>query len=218
MSSNSTSKPKLFFDKGSIRIDNSKLIRIPNTKYDDRTKSLRSYGLHYQEIIEYLEKSDLDFVDYVPNFIPSPIFQIKDLELRDYQQQAIQNWEKSSMRGCVILPTGAGKTAIGIKAIQTVNASTLVIVPTIDLMEQWENNITKYLTSNQNPQNISVGKLGGGEENIQSITIATYDSAYIRASSIGNQFKLIIFDEVHHLPAPGYRLIAEQFIAPYRLG
>ena len=218
MSSNSTSKPKLFFDKGSIRIDNSKLIRIPNTKYDDRTKSLRSYGLHYQEIIEYLEKSDLDFVDFVPNFIPSPIFQIKDLELRDYQQQAIQNWEKSSMRGCVILPTGAGKTAIGIKAIQTVNASTLVIVPTIDLMEQWENNITKHLTSNQNPQNISVGKLGGGEENIQAITIATYDSAYIRASSIGNQFKLIIFDEVHHLPAPGYRLIAEQFIAPYRLG
>ncbi len=219
MSSNSSSNPKLFFEKGSIRIENSKLIRIPNTKYDDRTKSLRSYGLHYQEIIEYLKKSDLDFTDSVPDFIPSPIFQMKYLELRDYQQQAIQNWEKSSMRGCVILPTGAGKTAIGIKAIQTVNASTLVVVPTIDLMEQWGNNISKYLTSNnQSHQNISVGKLGGGEEDLQAITITTYDSAYLRASSIGNQFKLIIFDEVHHLPALGYRSIAEQFIAPYRLG
>ena len=219
MSSNSSSNPKLFFEKGSIRIENSKLIRIPNTKYDDRTKSLRSYGLHYQEIIEYLKKSDLDFTDSVPDFIPSPIFQMKYLELRDYQQQAIQNWEKSSMRGCVILPTGAGKTAIGIKAIQTVNASTLVVVPTIDLMEQWGNNISKYLTSNnKSHQNISVGKLGGGEEDLQAITITTYDSAYLRASSIGNQFKLIIFDEVHHLPALGYRSIAEQFIAPYRLG
>ena len=64
-----------------------------------------------------MKKSDLDFVDNVPDFIPSPVFQIKDLELRDYQKQAIHNWEKSSMRGCVILPTGAGKTAIGIKVI-----------------------------------------------------------------------------------------------------
>jgi len=220
LSSNSSSpNPKLFFDKGTIRIEGSELIRIPDTKYDDRTKILRSYGLHYSEIIEYLKKSDLDFVDNVPDFIPSPIFQIKNLELRDYQEQAIQNWEKSSMRGCVILPTGAGKTAIGIKAIQKVNASTLVIVPTIDLMEQWSNNISKYLSSsNHNLPNISVGKLGGGEDDLQAITVATYDSAYLRASSIGNQFKLIIFDEVHHLPAPGYRSIAEQFIAPYRLG
>ncbi len=220
MSSNTlSSNPKLFFEKGSIRIEDSKLIRIPNTKYDDRTKSLRSYGLNYQEIIEYLKKSDLDFIDNVPDFIPSQVFQMKNLELRDYQLQAIQNWEKSSMRGCVILPTGAGKTAIGIKAIEKVNASTLIVVPTIDLMEQWTNNITKYLsTDSQNPQGISVGKLGGGEDNLQAITVTTYDSAYLRASTIGNQFKLIIFDEVHHLPASGYRSIAEQFISPYRLG
>ena len=220
MTSNySSTTPKLFFDKGTIRIEDSKLVSIPGTKFDDRSKALRSYGLNYSEIIEYLKKSDLDFVDNVPNFIPSPIFQIKDLELRDYQKQAIHNWEKSSMRGCVILPTGAGKTAIGIKAIQKVNESTLIVVPTIDLMEQWANNISKYITTNnQNSQEISVGKLGGGEDNLQAITVTTYDSAYLRASTIGNQFKLIIFDEVHHLPAPGYRSIAEQFISPYRLG
>ncbi len=217
--SNSTSKPALFFEKGSIRIDNSKLIRIPNTKYDERTKALRSYGVNYSEIIEYLVNSDLDFVDHVPDLISSPTFQIKGLELRDYQQQAIKNWKKSSMRGCIVLPTGAGKTAVGISAIQTVNASTLVVVPTIDLMEQWEENISEHLTGNNDlNQKISVGKLGGGEEDMQAITIATYDSAYIKAPSIGNRFKLVIFDEVHHLPAPGYRSIAEQLIAPYRLG
>ena len=214
----SSPNPKLFFEKGSIRIEDSRLIRIPNTKYDARTKCLRCYGLHYQEIVEYLKKSDLDFVDNVPDFIPSPVYQIKDLKLRDYQQQAIQNWERSSMRGCVILPTGAGKTAIGIKAIQIVNASTLVVVPTIDLMEQWAENISRYLSTSQNPRDISVGRLGGGKDDIQAITVTTYDSAYLRASTIGNQFKLVIFDEVHHLPASGYRSIAEQFIAPYRLG
>ncbi len=214
----SSPNPKLFFEKGSIRIEDSRLIRIPNTKYDARTKCLRCYGLNYQEIVEYLKKSDLDFVDNVSNFIPSPVYQIKDLKLRDYQQQAIQNWERSSMRGCVILPTGAGKTAIGIKAIQIVNASTLVVVPTIDLMEQWAENISRYLSTSQNPRDIPIGRLGGGKDDIQAITVTTYDSAYLRASTIGNQFKLVIFDEVHHLPASGYRSIAEQFIAPYRLG
>ena len=217
LSTNTSSRLEIFFEKGTIRIENGKLIRIPGTKYDERTKSLRSYGLNYSEIIEYLKKSDLDFVDNVTDFIPSPQFQMHGLELRDYQRQAMQNWEKSSMRGCVVLPTGAGKTAIGISAIQKVNASALVVVPTIDLMEQWANSISKYLSANDS-QSVSIGKLGGGEDDLQAITVATYDSAYLRASSIGNQFKLIIFDEVHHLPAPGYRLIAEQFVAPYRLG
>ena len=76
MSSYSSSNPKLFFDKGTIRIEDGKLIRIPNTQYDDRDKVLRSYGINYSEITEYLNKSDLDFVDHVPNFIPSPVFQL----------------------------------------------------------------------------------------------------------------------------------------------
>ena len=182
MTYNTSATPKLFFDKGTIRIEGSELIRIPDTKYDDRNKVLRSYGLNYQEIIEYMKKSDLNFVDNVPNFIPTSTLQIRDLELRDYQKQALENWEKSSMKGCVILPTGAGKTAIGIKAIQKLNTSTLVVVPTIDLMEQWAHNISKYLFVNtNNSQKIIIGKLGGGEDNLQAITVATYDSAYLRA-------------------------------------
>ena len=135
------------------------------------------------------------------------------------------------MRGCVVLPTGAGKTAIGVRAIQMVNASTLVVVPTIDLMEQWAENISRYLFVDNNrhdkednrdgsdtPQELVIGRLGGGDEDIQAVTVTTYDSAYLKAPSIGNRFKLVIFDEVHHLPAQGYRTIAEQFTSPYRLG
>ena len=60
---NTSSRLEMFFEKGTIGIENSKLIRIPGTKYDERTKSLRSYGLNYSEIIEYLKKSDLDFIE-----------------------------------------------------------------------------------------------------------------------------------------------------------
>ena len=224
--------PKLFFDKGTLCISNSELIRIPYTVFDENNKkNLRSLGLYYQEIIEYLQKSDLSFIDDVENYIPSPLFQINDIELRDYQKTAIDRWIKSLMRGCIVLPTGAGKTLVGIKAIEKVNAATLVIVPTIDLMEQWTENLSNILNKKKNNNNeqkypntsfdkseVTIGNLGGGKDNIQAITVATYDSAYLRASYLGNKFKLVIFDEVHHLPAPGYRSIAEQLIAPCRLG
>ena len=103
-----------------------------------------------------------------------------------------------------ILPTGFGKTVIGIKAIERANSATLVVVPTLDLMNQWTQVLSKHFT------NTRIGNLGGGTDDVQAITVATYDSAYIRAASIGNKFSLIVFDEVHHVAAPGYRLIAEQ--------
>lgn len=63
-----------------------------------------------------------------------------------------------------------------------------------------------------------VGVLGGGEREIRALTVTTYDSAYIHAERLGNRFGLVIFDEVHHLPAAGYRNIAEMFASPYRMG
>jgi superfamily II DNA or RNA helicase len=65
---------------------------------------------------------------------------------------------------------------------------------------------------------VEVGVLGGGEREIKAVTVSTYDSAYIHADRLGNRFGLIIFDEVHHLPAEGYRNIAEMFASPFRMG
>ena len=217
----------LFFDKGTICIKNSKLHHIPQTKIDEKDKKIkRAYGLHYREIIEYFKQSNLEYIDQTPKFLASPVIETDNLNLRDYQSDAIKKWIDSEMRGCIVLPTGAGKTVVGIKAIEKVDSSALVVVPTIDLMEQWTESLSKYLNKNTNGNQtnnkknhiVTIGNLGGGKEDIQPITVATYDSAYLRAPYIGNQFKLVIFDEVHHLPAPGYRSIAEQMIAPYRLG
>lgn len=209
-------KVTLRYDKGTILISGN--VHIPFTSVDPRTHSLRAEGLDYQNIIEYLKRSEVEYDDNkVLDLIPSPNISIDEtnfqhISLRDYQKKALDNWAKAAKRGCVVLPTGAGKTVIGVKAIEMVNSASIVIVPTIDLMDQWTSVLSKYFP------HIKIGNLGGGSDDIQAITVSTYDSAYIRASSLGNKFSLIIFDELHHLAAPGYRSIAERFASPFRLG
>ncbi len=63
-----------------------------------------------------------------------------------------------------------------------------------------------------------IGQLGGGEQNVEGMTVSTYDSAYLRADDIGDRFGLAIFDEVHHLGGEGYREIARLLAAPARMG
>jgi superfamily II DNA or RNA helicase len=60
--------------------------------------------------------------------------------------------------------------------------------------------------------------MSGIRKELKGITVTTYDSAYINVEKIGNKFPLIVFDEVHHLPAESFRQIAELSASPYRLG
>lgn len=202
----------LSYDKGSIVI--SGINQIPYSIIDPRTNQLRALALHYQDIITYLQNSGIQYDDNVMELIPIQNLRIENinLSLRAYQKKAIENWIKAGKKGCIILPTGSGKTIIAIKLIEIINSSTLIVVPTLDLMEQWTKFLSKYF------QKIEIGNIGGGIFNITGITVSTYDSAYIRSSFIGNKFAFVIFDELHHLAAPGYRTIAEQFASPYRLG
>jgi superfamily II DNA or RNA helicase len=223
----------LTYENGSITIRGG-ISHIPYASFDPRTNCLRAQALYYQNILNYLNQSEIEYDDsHVLDLIPSPNITLDEnnsgsnyvnsdnnvnsnppnpISLRDYQQKALDMWIKAGKRGCIVLPTGSGKTIIGVKAVEVINSASLVIVPTIDLMDQWTSVLSKYFS------NIKIGNLGGGLDDIQAITVCTYDSAYIRAPNIGNKFALIIFDEVHHLAAPGYRSIAEQFASPFRLG
>jgi superfamily II DNA or RNA helicase len=207
--------------KSSLRYDNGTIVvtgmtHVPFASADPRTGYMRAQALYYPNIVEFLKLSEILCDDYVLDLIPSRNILIDNKEvhltLREYQQKALDNWIKVGKRGCVVLPTGAGKTIIGVRAIEIVNSASIVIVPTIDLMDQWTSVISKYFPGTK------VGNLGGGIDDIEPITVSTYDSAYLRASALGNKFALMIFDEVHHLAAPGYRTIAEQFASPFRLG
>ena len=198
----------LVFDKGTICVNGD--VRIPHGVWDERIGGFRTQALHYREIIDYLKQSNLMFEDKVEDLIPCSYLSSK-IRLRKYQKESLDSWNKAGKLGVIVLPTGAGKTIVAIKAIELVNEPTIVVVPTLDLIEQWK----KIL---EDKFGIEVGIYGGGDATIKELTVSTYDSAYLRSSEIGNRFRLIIFDEVHHLPAEGYRQIAETFTAPYRMG
>jgi superfamily II DNA or RNA helicase len=199
---------KLTFDKGTVQIQGD--VRVPNSTWDERTKTFRAMALYYRDIIDFLKRSGFDFEDDVLNLLPCPELQ-SNVVLRDYQNQALDAWTANGNHGIIVLATGSGKTVVGIKAISLLNTPTLVVAPTLDLVDQWRTRLEKEFKT-------EVGVLGGGEWDIKALTVSTYDSAYIHAEKLGNKFGLIIFDEVHHLPAIGYRNIAEMFASPYRMG
>ena len=198
----------LTFDKGSILVKGE--ISVPYAIWDDRVHAFRVQALYYKELIEYFKLSNLSIKDDVQDVVPCPHLTSKII-LRNYQKDALNAWDRSGKRGVVVLPTGAGKTIVAVKAIELINYATIIVVPTLDLVEQWKSKLEVEFK-------VEVGVYGGGDRILKALTVSTYDSAYLRASELGNKFSLIIFDEVHHLPAGGYRLIAEMFTAPYRMG
>jgi len=111
----------------------------------------------------------------------------------------------------VVLPTGTGKTHLANLAIARAGRPTLVVTPTIDLLNQWYDELTLCFEA-------EVGLLGGGYYDIRPLTVTTYDSAYIHAERYGDRFALVIYDEVHHLPAPKNAIIPKMLLAPYSLG
>ncbi|MEM1646421.1 MAG: DEAD/DEAH box helicase family protein [Ignisphaera sp.] len=182
---------------------------FPGSKLDNKLRQYVALAYKYREALEYFRSSNVEVEDKVLNPLPFPI--IRDsIKLRDYQQRALEAWLKEK-RGVIVLPTGAGKTLIALKAISILKVSSLIVVPTIDLLKQWHEAILEKL-------GFDAGIIGGGEDSLKGITVITYDSAYTRAEALGNLFQFLIFDEVHHLPSEGYMQISQLFAAPYRLG
>ncbi len=132
---------------------------------------------------------------------------------RAYQDEAIAAWGRRDGRGVVVLPTGAGKTVLALMAVAQLQARTLVVVPTLELLEQWRTALIERLGAPAD----GVGQLGGGKRDLRPLTVATYDSASMRGRHLPD-FGLLVVDEAHHLPATTYRSIARKVDAPYRLG
>jgi superfamily II DNA or RNA helicase len=199
---------RLWFDKGTLLLKGE--AGTPYGKWDPRVGCYRIKAYHYRDVLDYLAESKLRVEDDVP-MLP-PLEQLKsNVALRDYQNEALNNWCKARNRGVLVLPTAAGKTFIALKAIQQLKVQTLIVVPTLDLIDQWKKRIKDCL-------NLEAGAVGGGENTLRMVTVTTYDSAYIHAEQLGNKFLLIVFDEVHHLASTGYIQIAEMYTAPYRMG
>jgi len=110
----------------------------------------------------------------------------------------------------VVLPTAAGKTYLAQLCMEHTPRSTLIVVPTLDLMHQWYAHLKAAFPDAE------VGLLGVVPA-IAPDSCCYYDSGAIHAEALGNQYAFN-FDECHHLPTDFNRVIAEYAIAPYRLG
>ena len=132
---------------------------------------------------------------------------------RPYQKDALTAWGRAHGRGVVVLPTGAGKTVVALMTLEAMRVSTLVVVPTIDLLHQWHDTICARFGLEAD----AVGMIGGGFRQERPITVITYDSAAMPRRDL-SRFGLLVFDEAHHLPSASYRTIATRADAPFRLG
>jgi superfamily II DNA or RNA helicase len=203
----------LRFDAGTLLLDGADRARAvpPAFRWDERVGRWRAPALSYKEVVKELIRGQVVYEDQARAYQDFDFKSTLFIEPRPYQQQAIEEWRRVGRCGVVILPTGAGKTLVAQMAIELTKRTTLVVVPTIDLMNQWYDLLLSSFQA-------EVGLIGGGYFETGALTVTTYASAFRFMERMGNQFGLIIFDECHHLPSSIYRYAAEMSLAPFRLG
>lgn len=207
-------KCRLRFDEGTLLFDGdsaaTEAVRSALT-FDERIGVWRAPAFRYAGIMRALHAFHAEVEDCARNY------DVLDCELHSpyrpmpHQTSALEAWLRAKCRGCVVMPTGSGKTFFAFLAMRSVRRSTIVVVPTIDLMHQWASQLEAAFQCR-------VGMLGGGSRDVRPVTVSTYDSAALHMNRIGDRFGLAVFDECHHLPGPVNRIGASMCIAPYRLG
>ncbi len=206
----------LRFDAGTLLLEGidgaAEVTVVPSAfRWDERVMRWRAPAWTYRHAVRELIRRQIPYDDQARSYHQFDFTTKLAVEPRPYQQQAISEWRRAARCGVVILPTGAGKSLVAQMAIEQAGRSTLVVVPTIDLMNQWYDLLLSSFQA-------EVGLIGGGYYEVGAITVTTYASAFRFMERLGNQFGLVIFDECHHLPSSIYRYAAEMSIAPFRLG
>ncbi len=204
----------LAFDGGTVVVTGAapeQLSTLPGCQHDPRAGVFRAEARHYRAIVEHLRRQKFPYEDKARAYEPNSWPLRTSRDPFPHQTEALETWWQKGARGVVVLPTGTGKTHLAIMAINRAGRPTLVVTPTIDLLNQWYGELLVAF-------DVPIGLLGGGYYDIQPLTVTTYDSAYIHLERWGNRFGLIVFDECHHLPGPTYMAAAIGSIAPFRLG
>lgn len=113
---------------------------------------------------------------------------IQENFLRPWQKEAYNNWVKNGDEGIVLSSTGSGKSLAAMYCIQEKKVNTLIVVPTIALMNQWKEELTKNLDKTE------IGQFGDGVIDKRPISVAVINSIRERDLSY---FEMIILDEIH---------------------
>ncbi|MEN9343020.1 MAG: hypothetical protein RIR24_607 [Actinomycetota bacterium] len=153
-----------------------------------------------------------DFAGYTPGTPHEIALTDGSWHIRDYQSQAVDKfWQGGS--GVVVLPCGAGKTIVGAAAMSVAKTNTLILVTNTVSARQWKAELLKRTTLTEE----EIGEYSGSLKEIKPVTIATYQilttkrkNEYAHLSLLNaNDWGLIVYDEVHLLPAPIFKMTAD---------
>ncbi|HWI51613.1 MAG TPA: DNA repair helicase XPB [Symbiobacteriaceae bacterium] len=145
----------------------------------------------------------------------------RPFELRTYQKQAVDAFYKGGSvfggSGVIVLPCGAGKTVVGMGAMSAVQQQTLILTTNVTAVRQWIDELVDKTTLTRD----QIGEYSGEVKEIKPVTVTTYQMLTYRESAeqgspfvhfkifTALQWGLIVYDEVHMLPAPVFRITSE---------
>jgi superfamily II DNA or RNA helicase len=205
---------RLSFEEGTVLVEGlpeGDSRGIPGLRRDIRTGLFRAEGIWYRAIVQHLLDHKIAYTDEARAYAKTP-WPIRIAKRAfPHQVEGLDAWWAAGGRGVVVLPTGTGKTHLANLCIEKAGRPALIITPTIDLLNQWYDELTLCF-------GVEVGLLGGGYYDVKPLTVTTYDSARMQMDRLGNRFGLVVFDECHHLPGPSTGEAATCAIAPFRLG
>lgn len=149
--------PRLKYDRGTLTLHPPPRGKewIDLATWDDRVEKFRIPAHCYRELVEMLRRSPTSFIDEAQDFSSLDLQASFSLTPYPHQVEALTAWKKGDRQGVVVLPTAAGKTYLAQLAMESTPRTTLIVVPTLDLMHQWYAQLEKAFP------HVEVGLLGG---------------------------------------------------------
>src|SRR4051795_2894281 len=189
-----------------------KLAGMLGGRIDDETIAVHpSERGHLKQVLLKLGWPAEDFAGYVDGEAHAIDLAEDGWSLRPYQKEAVEGfWHGGS--GVVVLPCGAGKTIVGAAAMARASATTLILVTNTVSARQWRDELLKRTSLTED----EIGEYSGSRKEIRPVTIATYQVMTTKRKGVyahlevfdARDWGLVLYDEVHLLPAPIFRMTA----------
>ena len=190
-----------------------KIAPLLGNQLDERTYPVEAWarGQLKQELVSRGWPAE-DLAGFTPGEPHEITLEEDGWHLRDYQAKAVDAFERGGS-GVVVLPCGAGKTIVGAASMAAVGAKTLILVTNAVSARQWRDELIRRTSLTED----EIGEYSGQVKEVKAVTIATYQiltsrrkGEYQHLSLLDAQdWGLIVYDEVHLLPAPVFKLTAD---------